>query len=130
MGTGACDLALTLARRIVARKLGSERGHTLKSPRFTIVGAGIAAFLLAYAAVPLIAAKTTSVVKHESALPESAIPIYIVDAVNSPDRPATDKKLDTSRHPDQLMAFFGVKPGMQVADIWAAAGYTTEVLAR
>lgn len=69
-------------------------------------------------------------VKHESARPESSIPKYIVDAVNSPDRPAADRKLDESRRPAQLMAFFGVKPGMKVADIWAAGGYTTELLAR
>jgi predicted methyltransferase len=102
----------------------------LRTSKLKTSGAAVVAFLLAYTAVPLIAAETTSAVKHESALPESAIPKYIVDAVNSPDRPAADKKLDTSRHPDQSMAFFGVKPGMQVADIWAAAGYTTEILAR
>ncbi len=28
------------------------------------------------------------------------------------------------------MAFFGIKPGMKVADLWAAGGYTTELLAR
>jgi predicted methyltransferase len=68
--------------------------------------------------------------KSESALPKAQIPKYILDAVNSPDRPAADKEIDQARRPAQLMAFFGIKPGMQVADIWAARGYTTEMLAR
>lgn len=66
----------------------------------------------------------------ESATADAQIPKYIVDAVNSPDRPAADKERDASRRPDQWMAFFGAKPGMQAADLWAAGGYTTELLAR
>jgi predicted methyltransferase len=69
-------------------------------------------------------------VAHQSAVADSAIPQYIVDAVNSSDRPAADKQRDASRRPAQLIAFFGIKPGMQVADLWAAGGYTTELLAR
>jgi predicted methyltransferase len=76
------------------------------------------------------AAGTTLTVQQENALPEAQIPKYILDAVNSPDRPANDKSRDSARQPAQLMAFFGIKPGMQVADLWAAGGYTTELLAR
>jgi predicted methyltransferase len=54
----------------------------------------------------------------------------ITSAVNSPDRPAADKQLDASRHPGQILAFFGITPGMKVADLWAGGGYTTELLAR
>ena len=67
---------------------------------------------------------------EEGPLPQSQIPQYIVNAVNSPDRPAADRELDTSRKPEQLLAFFGIKPGMKVADLWAGGGYTTELLAR
>jgi predicted methyltransferase len=69
-------------------------------------------------------------VTREGALPQSQIPQYVVDAVNSPDRPAADRELDGSRKPEQLLAFFGIKPGMKVADLWAGGGYTTELLAR
>jgi predicted methyltransferase len=69
-------------------------------------------------------------VQHTSALAPSQIPRYIVDAVNSPARPAADRKLDASRKPEQILAFFGIKPGMKVADLWAGGGYTTELLAR
>lgn len=69
-------------------------------------------------------------ITHETAVPQSQIPKYITDAVNSPDRPAADKARDVSRKPAQVMTFFGIKPGMKVADLWAAGGYTTELLAR
>jgi predicted methyltransferase len=60
----------------------------------------------------------------------AAISQAITSAINSPDRPAADRQLDAGRHPDQLLAFFGIAPGMQVADLWAGGGYTTELLAR
>ena len=54
----------------------------------------------------------------------------ITDAINSPDRPAADKALDAGRRPDQIMAFYGIKPGMKIADIFAGGGYMTELYAR
>jgi predicted methyltransferase len=69
-------------------------------------------------------------VVHQIAVAQSAIPPAITAAVNSPDRPAADKERDTSRRPEQMMAFFGIAPRMQVADLWAGGGYTTELLAR
>ncbi|HTW87541.1 MAG TPA: class I SAM-dependent methyltransferase [Candidatus Binataceae bacterium] len=60
---------------------------------------------------------------------DSQIPSYIIAAVNSPDRPAADKALDAGRKPAQMLAFFGIKPGMKVVDLSAGAGYTTELLA-
>jgi predicted methyltransferase len=69
-------------------------------------------------------------VMHSSALPESAIPQPIKDAVNASARSAADRKLDASRRPEQWMALYGIKPGMKVADLSAGGGYTTELLAR
>jgi predicted methyltransferase len=69
-------------------------------------------------------------VQHAAAVPQSQVPQYITDAINSPARPLADRKLDPSRKPEQLMVFFGIKPGMEVADLWAGGGYTTELLAR
>jgi len=59
-----------------------------------------------------------------------AVSQAVTSAVNSPDRPAADKQLDAGRHPDEILAFFGIAPGMHVADLWAGGGYTTELLAR
>jgi len=51
-------------------------------------------------------------------------------AVDAPDRTAADRALDAGRHPADLLAFFGIRPGMRVAELGAAGGYTTELLAR
>jgi predicted methyltransferase len=51
-------------------------------------------------------------------------------AVAAPNRSADDRALDAGRHPAELMAFCGIKPGMAVGEIGAGGGYTTELLAR
>lgn len=72
----------------------------------------------------------------KAAIPESPpisseqIPQPIRDAVNAADRPAADKSLDAGRKPEQMLAFFGIQQGMNVADLSAGGGYTTELLAR
>jgi predicted methyltransferase len=63
-------------------------------------------------------------------LPTAQIPADITSAINSPERPAADKALDAGRRPDQILAFYGIKPGMKVADIFAGGGYMTELYAR
>ena len=63
-------------------------------------------------------------------VPATQIPQSITDAINSPDRPAADKALDAGRRPDQIMAFYGIKPGMKVADVFAGGGYMTELYSR
>jgi predicted methyltransferase len=50
--------------------------------------------------------------------------------VGAPDRSADDRALDAGRHPDQLLAFIGVRPGMRIAEIGSGLGYTAELLAR
>jgi predicted methyltransferase len=50
--------------------------------------------------------------------------------VAAPDRSAEDRALDAGRHPAQLLEFFGIAPGMRVAELFAGGGYTTELLAR
>ncbi len=71
------------------------------------------------------AAAATKVIKGASI----KVPDYIVKAVASSRRPADDVKRDGGRKPAQTMAFFGVKPGMKVADLAATKGYFTAVLA-
>src|SRR5579885_378399 len=69
-------------------------------------------------------------VMQTAPIPENQIPENIKDAVASPERPADDKALDAGRKPEQMLAFFGIKPGMRVADLFAGGGYTTELLSR
>ena len=50
--------------------------------------------------------------------------------VAAQDRTEADRRLDPGRHPAELLAFFGVRPGMRVAELGAGGGYTAELLAR
>lgn len=58
------------------------------------------------------------------------VPPEIQALLNSPDRLPEDRLLDEGRKPAKLLAFFGVKPGMMVAELGAGGGYTSEFLAR
>lgn len=49
--------------------------------------------------------------------------------MQSPRRPDADKKRDIGRKPAEVMSFFGVKPGMTVAELMTSEGYFTAVLA-
>ena len=52
----------------------------------------------------------------------------IVAAVADATRPAADVLRDEGRRPAEVLAFFGVQPGMQVLDVFAGGGYYTEIL--
>src|SRR5258708_40118442 len=93
----------------------------------------VAAMIASGAMVWVVSAQVGAVLAAptESApVPAAQIPQRITDAINAPDRPAADKALDAGRKPDQIMAFYGIKPGMKVADIFAGGGYMTELIAR
>ena len=59
----------------------------------------------------------------------AADPSPIEKSIASPERTAADRERDKRDKPAEVMAFAGVKPGMVVADIFAAGGYYTELLA-
>lgn len=59
-----------------------------------------------------------------------AIPEYVSAAISAPDRSDPDRALDAGRHPGQMLAFFGIRPGWRVGEIGAGGGYTTELCAR
>jgi predicted methyltransferase len=50
--------------------------------------------------------------------------------VGAPDRSDADRQADKRRDPIPLLAFASVHPGMQVLDMGAGGGYSTELLAR
>lgn len=58
------------------------------------------------------------------------VPPAIKAILDASDRDASDKELDEGRKPGEMLAFFGVQPGMKVAEIGAGGGYTSELLAR
>jgi predicted methyltransferase len=58
--------------------------------------------------------------------PSSAISAAIAD----PGRPPTDTQRDTMRHPAEVLAFAGVKPGQKIAEFAPGGGYFTRLLAK
>ena len=58
----------------------------------------------------------------------AAIPANITAALADNARPEADVKRDAARHPGELLAFAGVKPGDKVADFMMGGGYFTGIL--
>jgi len=58
------------------------------------------------------------------------VPAALQAVVDAPDRAPDDRALDAGRHPGETLAFFGITPGMHVADLAAGNGYTSELLSR
>jgi predicted methyltransferase len=63
-----------------------------------------------------------------SAVPGTA-PVDYRAALAAPGRAAADLEQDARRKPAEVLAFFGVQPGMSVLDLYSGGGYYTELLA-
>src|SRR5262245_49856044 len=48
--------------------------------------------------------------------------------LSDPERPAAERELDDARKPQEVLAFYGIKKGDKVADLWAGRGYYTAIL--
>ena len=55
------------------------------------------------------------------------IPAYVSAAIANPERKEKDPDIDSRRHPAELMAFAGVKPGDKVLDLIPGSGYFTKI---
>jgi predicted methyltransferase len=64
------------------------------------------------------------------AQPSRTAPPDIAAAVADPSRPEADRKRDADRHPAELVAFAGLKPGDKVADLLPGGGYFTRVFSK
>lgn len=62
--------------------------------------------------------------------PESAVDLATVyrSAVDNEARSNGDRERDALRKPDRILAFFGIRPGMRVLDMFSGGGYYTELL--
>lgn len=78
------------------------------------------------ATAPALTAPTTDA----SSVNTATVPDYVRAAVDSADRTDADRALDAGRKPDLTLSFFGIRPGMKVAELGAGGGYTSELLAR
>lgn len=77
-------------------------------------------FAVALSALAVVAAPTFA---------QTVDPAYAA-AVADPLRPADEVARDALRHPDQMLAFAGIRAGDRVADIRPGAGYFTRLFAR
>ena len=62
-----------------------------------------------------------------------ALSVYAQDfksILADPERPQSERALDASRKPEEVVKFFCVKPGGKVADLMAGRGYYTTILSR
>jgi predicted methyltransferase len=64
-----------------------------------------------------------------AAVAAPAIPAYVTAAVADKGRDA-DRDADARRHPAELIAFSGVKPGDKVVDLIPGSGYFTKVFSK
>ena len=53
----------------------------------------------------------------------------IAAAVAAPTRTPANVARDAARHPTETLAFFGVKPGDTIVELWPGGGWYTEILA-
>jgi len=95
-----------------------------------VLAAAFAVLACGLATAQAASTASSSVVAESAPLPPDQISQEIKDALAAVDRPAADKALDAGRRPEQMLAFFGIRPGMKVADLFAGGGYTTELLSR
>jgi predicted methyltransferase len=83
------------------------------------------------AAVLFVLASCASATPHTATTTTAvSVPATLRAVVDAPDRSAADRALDAGRHPAETLAFFGVRPGQRVAELFAGGGYTAELLAR
>jgi predicted methyltransferase len=58
------------------------------------------------------------------------VPAYLSAAVADAGRPAADTDRDANRKPAETLAFAGVAPGQQVAELLPGAGYFTRIMSK
>jgi len=64
----------------------------------------------------------------DHAVDPAALRASVQGAVDSLERPESDRALDDKRKPVEVLSFFGIQPGMRVLDVFGGGGYYTEIL--
>ncbi len=65
---------------------------------------------------------------QQAAREPAAGPATYENALKHPNRRAADYDRDARRKPDEILAFFGIEPGMTVLDMFSGGGYYSELL--
>ena len=82
---------------------------------------------------PLVESATTEPVSESVADPVEAsapTPSVYEAAVADDSRSEADRARDVNRKPAEVLAFFGIEPGMDVLDMFSGGGYYTEIVSR
>jgi predicted methyltransferase len=79
---------------------------------------------------PILAAVCTAVFLAGGGANAAAIPDNIAAAIADSNRPDADKQKDADRKPGETLAFTGVKPGAQVAELLPGGGYFTRLFSK
>jgi len=82
------------------------------------------------AAVSLVALSACTTVEGETAASHVATLELADTAVANPARTAEARALDDSRKPAETLAFLGLQPGMDVADLLTGSGYWAQIMAK
>src|SRR5947209_6732262 len=90
----------------------------------TAVARGLTTSLVVLGAIAGLEACTSVPSADEGAMVET----YRL-VIASPIRTDQDRRTDTARHPAEFLPFTQVRPGMQVLDVSAGGGYTSQLLA-
>lgn len=83
--------------------------------------------ILTFALTTLVAVGYAAAAVAAQAGDASITSIYEL-AVANPERSAADRERDAGRKPNEVLEFFGIKPGMTVLDMFSGGGYYTELL--
>jgi len=75
----------------------------------------------------LVALSGTASVAAISHSGPASIPTYVLQALSDPRRPAEQAEKDAARHPAEIIAFSGMKPGDLAADFMPGQGYFTRL---
>lgn len=74
-------------------------------------------------------AEPASGTEEGAALEDQSLEDLYAAAIANPLRPESDRERDEGRKPAEVLAFFGVEPGMRVVDLHAGGGYFTRLFA-
>jgi predicted methyltransferase len=97
----------------------------------SLAGAGAKrSFLMIRHSLVLAAALTAALTYTSDLASAASSPDNIAAAVADGNRPEADKQRDANRKPAQTLAFTGVKPGAQIAELLPGGGYFTRLFSK
>jgi predicted methyltransferase len=75
------------------------------------------------------ASNTAESIPNPVSVPAATGDDALAAAITAPTRKPENVKRDVYRHPKETLSFFGVRPGVNVIELWPGGGWYTEILA-